>query len=132
MNSKSEITPLSSSPTALYWFLFDATTALFSTLTCLFLEHGDGSRLSDILAVRISLKNVLLLLLFLFLWAFTHQLVGLHTDLQRLSRRALALRSLGASSFGGVFFLLFPLFSHNRPSSILSTALIFFAFTSLA
>ena len=80
----------------------------------------------DVFAMRISVKNFLLLAIFLVLWTGIHHLSGLHVDPGKLPNRSAMLRSVFASALGSVFFLLFPLFSQDRSSMLLPT-FIFFA-----
>src|SRR6476661_4666520 len=110
------------------WFSSDVSIAVLATLACLLLENATAGEHSwiDVLAMRISIKNFVLLAIFLMLWTGIHHLSGLHVDPGKLSNRAALLRSAFASALGSVFFLLFPLFSSEH-SSVLLPTLIFFA-----
>ena len=110
------------------WFSSDVSIAVLATLACLLLQNAATSEHSwvDVFAMRISVKNFLLLAVFLMLWTGIHHLSGLHVDPGKLPNRSAMLRSVFASALGSVFFLLFPLFSQDRSSALLPT-FIFFA-----
>jgi exopolysaccharide biosynthesis polyprenyl glycosylphosphotransferase len=110
------------------WFSSDVSIAVLATLACLLLKNAAATEHSwvDVFAMRISVKNFLLLAIFLVLWTGIHHLSGLHVDPSKLPNRSAMLRSIFASALGSVFFLLFPLFSHDR-SSVLLPTFIFFA-----
>jgi exopolysaccharide biosynthesis polyprenyl glycosylphosphotransferase len=115
-------------PITWLWFGFDVSIAVLATLACLLLKNAatTTSSLVDVLAMRISVKNFVLLTIFLVLWTGIHHLSGLHVDPSKLPNRSALLRSAFASAFGSVFFLLFPLFSREE-SSILLPVFLFFA-----
>jgi len=95
---------------------------------CLLLTHSvTGNSFSEILAVRFSMKNVLLLTLFLVLWTGIHQLSGLYVDFRHAVKSSIMLRVVSATALGSTFFLLFPLFSRSNNTPVFTSLLIFFA-----
>src|SRR5579875_406400 len=111
------------------WTTLDMSIAVTATIAFLLFESAKTSLTSfaDVLSMRISVKNFLVLTLFLLLWTGIHQLSGLHFSVRhRRPRRFSARRVIIATALGSLFFLLFPLFS-NSPSPDFIGVLLFFA-----
>jgi exopolysaccharide biosynthesis polyprenyl glycosylphosphotransferase len=120
MNRRNSITWL--------WSSLDISIAVVATLACLLLQNAADRAISliDVFAMRISVKNFMLLAIFLVLWTGIHHLGGLHVQPRKLRKRSAMWRAAFASALGSVFFLLFPLFSREHGSTLLPV-LIFLA-----
>jgi exopolysaccharide biosynthesis polyprenyl glycosylphosphotransferase len=113
MNRRNSITWL--------WSSLDISIAVVGTLACLLLQNAADRAISliDVFAMRISVKNFVLLAIFLVLWTGIHHLGGLHVQPRKLRKRSAMCRAAFASALGSVFFLLFPLFSREHGSILL-------------
>ncbi len=111
------------------WSSLDSTIAAAATLLCLLVVYvgPHAASFSTVLSERLSVKNFLLLTLFLVIWTGIHQLSGLYRNPLKRSWGSLAFRAASASACGSVFFLLFPLFSHEHDMPLLTPVLIFFS-----
>jgi exopolysaccharide biosynthesis polyprenyl glycosylphosphotransferase len=96
-----------------FWSIADISIAAFAMLVCLYFGSSGHSNFSEFLSLRLSVRNVLLLIVFLMLWMSFHQLAGLD-EKPRLGFQGLFLRLLAVESAGTAFFLVFCLFSHNH------------------
>lgn len=110
------------------WSSLDSAIAAAATLLCLMVVYAGphATSFSTILSERLSVKNFLLFTLFLVIWTGIHQLSGLYRNPLHASWRSLVLRAASASALGSIFFLLFPLFSHEHEMPLLIPTLIFF------
>lgn len=119
MNRRNSITWL--------WSSLDISIAVLATLACLLLR-GAATRstaLINVFAMRITVKNFVLLAIFLVLWTGVHHLSGLHVRPSKLPKRSALWRAAFASALGSVFFLLFPLFRREQGSTLLPMLLFF-------
>ena len=109
------------------WSSLDTAIATAATLLCLMAVYAGPQEISfsTVLSERLSIKNFLLLTLFLVFWTGIHQLSGLYRNVLQMSWRSLVLRAAISTSLGSIFFLLFPLFSHQREMPLFTPVLIF-------
>lgn len=109
------------------WSSLDTAIATAATVLCLMAVYAgpQATSFSTVLSERLSVKNFLLLTLFLVFWTGIHQLSGLYRNVRHMSWRSLVLRAAVSCSMGSVFFLLFPLFSHQREMPLFTPVLIF-------
>lgn len=117
-----------------WWSSIDTMVAATATFICLLfvqLVHHDSEALTAAMAERISIKNFLLLTLFLIVWTGVHHLSGVYRDVRGGTIGTPALRILFASALGSIFFCAFPLFSNGRAGEIFNPVLVFFAIASL-
>ncbi len=110
------------------WSSLDSVIAAAATLLCLRLVYTGPhtASFSTVLAQRLSFKNFLLFTLFLVVWTGIHQLSGLYRNPAVTTWRSLASRAVLACALGSIFFLVFPLFSHEHEMPLLAPVLIFF------
>ena len=97
------------------WCSLDILVAVLATvLTLLLITPGThATSVAETISVRITVKNLLLLALFLMIWIGIHEFFGLHDGLRDRSQRALIARAIAASALGSIFFLFFPLTSQT-------------------
>ena len=92
---------------------FDTVCGLFLLLGVFaFLNLGrmpTGS--DDFLSARLTIKNIVMLTVFLYIWNGTFARAGIHSSPSRLTMRRQAARIVGATTVGSIPLLLFPLTS---------------------
>ena len=74
--------------------------------------------LAGMLAMRITVKNFLILGAVIVVWTGIHQVMGLHSNVRAYSKAKLISKTVVAALLGSTVFLLFPLFSKDNRSLV--------------